>query len=113
MLCGCTAALLWPADGVAHTLNWVDVVHADGTYTVAFEVTLPRAPAKVKAVLGDYSMWPRLSAHITESRLLETLPSGMQRVAVTFRVCVLGGLLCRPLQQVKDVDRSPDGSTFV
>jgi hypothetical protein len=106
-------ALLWLANATAYSLETVEVEHNGDTYVIGFEVTLAANAIEVGKVLADYAMWPRLSDNITASQLLDTRPAGAQRIAVDFHACVLAGLICRSLRQLKDLEGLPDGRTFV
>ena len=106
-------ALLYAANAAAYSLEAVEVKHNGDTYIIGFEVTFAGSAAEVGKILADYAMWPRLSDSITASQLVDTRSGGVQRIAVTFHACVLAGLICRSLHQVKDLDRLPDGRTFM
>lgn len=113
---GCLAlvlALLQATGAAGYRVEAVEVEHNDATYVVGFEVTLTANALEVGKILADYAMWPRLSDSITEAQLVESLPAGGQRIAVTFHACVLAGLICRSLHQLKDLERLPDQRTFV
>ena len=106
-------ALLCAAKATAYSLEAVEVEHNGDTYVIGFEVTLAANVIEVGKILDDYAMWPRLSDNITTSQLADTRPGGAQRIAVTFHACVLAGLICRSLRQLKDLERLPDSRTFV
>ena len=108
------AALLCAANATAYSLEAVEVEHSGDTYVIGFEVTLEANAIEVGKVLADYAMWPRLSDNIMASQLVDTPPGGaQQRIAVTFHACVLAGLICRSLRELKDLETLPDGRTFV
>jgi len=107
------AALLCAANATAYSLEAVEVEHNGDTYVIGFAVTLEADAIEVGKVLADYAMWPRLSDNVMASQLVDTRPSGAQRIAVTFHACVLAGLICRSLRQLKDLEQLPDGRTFV
>lgn len=98
-----------PATAV--TIGKVDITHKKRTYDVTFDVLVAADPVKARRLLTDYSQWPHLSDTITESRLLETLPDGRQRVSVSFRSCVLT-IFCKTIRQVKDMETGPSRSTY-
>ena len=106
-------ALLYAASATGYSLEAVDVEHNGDTYVIGFEVTLAANAIGVGKALADYAMWPRLSDSITASQLIAARPDGAQRIAVTFHACVLAGLICRSLRQLKDLEHLPDGRTFV
>lgn len=106
-------ALLCAANATAYSIEAVEVEHSGDTYVIGFEVTLAANASEVSMVLADYAMWPSLSDNITASQLVDTRPDGAQRIAVTFHACVLAGLICRSLRELKDLERLPDGRTFV
>jgi hypothetical protein len=72
--------VLMPLPASAVTVHTLDIVHSQGNYRVNFDVVLAAAPAHVYAMLSDYRQWPHLDDTITESRLLQTLADGKQRV---------------------------------
>ncbi len=86
----------------------LEVTHDNGTYLVTFDVLLTAEAPRVRALLSDYTQWPRLSKKVKEAYLLKTFPDGRQRVNLGFRSCVL--IFCRSIRQVKDVAQRLDGS---
>lgn len=93
---------LMPLSASALTVHTLDIGHSEGRYRVNFDVVLAAAPAHVYAMLADYRQWPHLDDTITESRLLQTLADGKQRVHVIFHSCVL--VFCKDVDQTKDLD---------
>ena len=97
---------LMPLPASAFTVHTLDIHHSEGRYRVDFDVILAAAPGDVYALLADYRRWPQLDDTITESRLLQTLADGRQRVRVVFHSCVL--VFCKNVNQTKDLDRRRD-----
>ena len=93
---------LTPFSASALTVRTLDINHSPGRYRVNFDVVLTAAPLDVYAMLADYHQWPRLDDTMTESRLLQTLADGRQRVHVIFHSCVL--MFCKDVNQTKDLD---------
>lgn len=86
----------------------LEVTHDNGTYFVTFDVLLIAEAATVRAILGDYTQWPRLSDRVKEAYLLKTFADGRQRVNLGFRSCVL--IFCKTIRQVKDVENLSNGN---
>lgn len=101
---------LVPLSASAFTVQMLDIHHDEGRYRVNFDVVLDAAPADVYAMLADYRQWPHLDDTMTESRLLQTLADGKQRVHVIFHSCVL--VLCKDVSQTKDLDHRGDGKVL-
>jgi hypothetical protein len=91
-----------PLSVSAFTVHALNISHSEGRYRVNFDVVLAAAPTHVYAMLADYRKWPHLDDTITESRLLQTLADGTQRVRVIFHSCVL--VFCKNVTQTKDLD---------
>ena len=85
----------------------LEVTHDNGTYLVTFDVLLTAEAPRVRALLSDYTQWPRLSKKVKEAYLLRTFADGRQRVNLGFRACVL--IFCKTIRQVKDVAQRPNG----
>ncbi len=100
-------ALLVPVSVKALEIRVLEITRNGDLYRVNFEVVIPVPPAGVQALLRDYRQWPKLSATMTESRLLETLPDGRQRVRVVFRSCFF--LFCKDINQTKELDNHQEG----
>ena len=86
----------------------LEVTHDNGTYLVTFDVLLTAEAPRVRALLSDYTQWPRLSKKVKEAYLLKTFPDGRQRVNLRFRSCVL--IFCKTIRQVKDVENLSNGN---
>jgi hypothetical protein len=91
----------------------VDITRTGDAYSVAFEVIVAANAADVRRLLTNYQQWPRLSDNVTEARLVAGASTGVQRISVTLRSCVIIGLFCKLLQQVKDLEALPDGTGYV
>ena len=102
-----TVALLVVRPVAAATVRHLEVGHDQGTYVVTFDVLLTAEAPRVRALLSDYTQWPRLSEKVKEAYLLKTFPDGRQRVNLGFRACML--IFCRSIRQVKDVAQRPNG----
>jgi len=101
---------LGPLSASALTVQTLDIHQNEGRYRVNFDVVLDAAPAHVYAMLADYRQWPHLDDTMTESRLLQTLADGKQRVHVIFHSCVL--VFCRDVSQTKDLDHRGNGKVL-
>ena len=102
-----TVALLVVRPVAAATVRHLEVRHDQGTYVVTFDVLLTAEAPRVRALLSDYTQWPRLSKKVKEAYLLRTFADGRQRVNLGFRACVL--IFCKTIRQVKDVAQRPNG----
>jgi hypothetical protein len=96
----------------AMSVEAVDIARTGDAYSVTFEVVIAASAADVRRMLTDYREWPRLSDSITQSRLVDTDSTGVQRISVTLRSCLLVGLFCKTIRQVKDLETLPDGSGY-
>jgi Polyketide cyclase / dehydrase and lipid transport len=109
--------LLGAGAASAMSVESVDITRTGDAYSVAFEVIVAAKAADVHRMLTDYQQWPRLSDNVTEARLVPGAATGAQRISVTLRSCLVSGLFCKVLQQVKDLEALPDGmgyaTTFV
>jgi Polyketide cyclase / dehydrase and lipid transport len=105
--------MLGSVNAKAVTVEALDITHEGNSYSVAFAVAVAADPVEVSKTLADYALWPKLSNIIIESRRLDVLPSGIERIGVTFHTCLFGAVFCRTIRQVKDLDRLPDGRSFV
>jgi hypothetical protein len=104
-------ALLAAHAAAAPSVERLEVQHEDGIYSVEFDVLIPVSVAGARAVLPDYRRWQNLSASITDSRLVDTLADGRQRVSVSLRSCVVF-IFCRTVRQVKDMDTGAGRASF-
>ena len=91
----------------------VDIARDGDAYSVAFDVIVAANAADVRRMLIDYREWPRLSDSVTESRLVAAPSGGVQRISVTLRSCVVIGLFCKVIRQVKDLESLADGAGYV
>jgi hypothetical protein len=91
----------------AATLVQTDVAHDHSRYTITFEVLLDADHATVARLLGDYARLNRLSPTVIDSRILGQSRAGQPRVHVIVRACAL--FLCKTVNKVTDIARSPDG----
>lgn len=85
-----------------------EVLHAQGRYTVSFDVRLAAAPERLKHFLTDYDNYSTYFEAVKESRVLGRTADGALRVQLRLRSCVL--FFCRSITLVKDVTQLPDGS---
>lgn len=106
-------ATLGASNATAFTVESMEIDHTGDTYAVAFEVTVAADSVKARNILTNYAKWPSLSDNIIESRLVDVLPSGTERISVTFRSCIIASLFCKVIRQVKDLDRLPDGNSYI
>ena len=93
----------------AMSVESADIARAGDAYSIAFEVIVAANAADVRRILTNYQEWPRLSESITDSRLVDTDAAGVQRISVGLRSCLVAGLFCKSIRQVKDVETLPDG----
>ena len=103
------AAMFGVAPLAAHgyLIETLDVHRDGGRYQVRFTVHLRADVRAVRALVFDYSQWPRIAENLTESRLLAILPDGAMRVRVVFRTCVL--FICKNILHVKDIRQIAEG----
>ena len=78
----------------------------DGVYRVSFEAVLAAPPAKVAAVLQDYSAYPSLDVRVRSSERLASEPGGAILVRTLIHACE--GLFCRTVKRVERVEAGPD-----
>ena len=102
--------LLAPASA-AGTIELLETTHADGRYTVTFEVVLNADRDKVWQIMTDYEHLPRVSKIITESRVLKSQDANRHRVGVTLEACVL--IFCKTVKRLVDIDARPQTEIFV
>lgn len=89
----------------------MEISHDGDTYLVSFDVLITADAAKARALLGDYTQWPRLSDVVTGARLVSALPDGRQRVSLDVRSCVLK-VFCKSIRQVKDMAVDPGATSY-
>ena len=97
----------------AVSVESVDIARTGDAYSVAFEVIVAANAADVRRMLINYHEWPRLSDNVTEARLVPAASTGVQRISVTLRSCIIVGLFCKVMRQVKDLEALADGSGYV
>ena len=105
--------LLGAGAASAVSVESVDIARSSDAYSVAFEVIVTANAADVRRMLTDYQQWPRLSDNVTEVSLVAGAATGVQRISVSLRSCVISGLFCKVLRQVKDLEALPDGTGYV
>lgn len=106
-------ALCGVASALAFTVESLSVRHDENNYSITFAVALAADSREVRKLLADYAMWPKLSSIITDSQRIDVLPSGMERIGITFRTCLVGQILCKTIRQVKDLEHVPGAQAFV
>jgi hypothetical protein len=102
---------LWAPAGVAGTIERLETAHANGRYTVSFEVVLDANRDKVWQIMTDYERLPRVSKIITESRILKRTDANRHRVGVTLEACVL--IFCKTVKRVVDIEARPQTEIVV
>jgi hypothetical protein len=96
---------LWAPVAVAGTIELLETTHANGRYTVSFEVVLDAVRDRVWPIMTDYERLPRVSKIITESRILKQTDANHHRVGVTLEACVL--IFCKTIKRVVDIEARP------
>jgi hypothetical protein len=96
---------LWAPAAVTGTIERLETTHANGRYTVSFEVVLDAPRDKVWQIMTDYERLPRVSKIITESRILKQVDANHHRVGVTIEACVL--IFCKTVKRVVDIEARP------
>ena len=93
---------LWAPASAAGTIELLETTHADGRYTVTFEVVLDANRDKVWQIMTDYEHLPRVSKIITESRIVKQLDANRHRVGVTLEACVL--IFSKTVKRMVDIE---------
>jgi hypothetical protein len=98
----------------ANAVNVVtlDIENSGDSYSVVFDVIVAADAEKARDILANYVNWPRLSDTIIESQLIQSYSSGVVRIGLTFRACVVASLFCKVIRQVKDFESLNDGYVF-
>jgi hypothetical protein len=96
---------LWAPAAMAGTIEQLETTHANGRYTVSFEVVLDAPRDRVWQIMTDYERLPRVSKIITESRILKQADANHHRVGVTLEACVL--IFCKTVKRVVDIEARP------
>ena len=102
---------LWAPASAAGTIELLETTHADGRYTVTFEVVLDANRDKVWQIMTDYEHLPRVSKIITESRVVKQLDANRHRVGVTLEACVL--IFCKTVKRMVDIEARPQTEILV
>ena len=98
--------IIAPLTASAFEILDVRARHAHDRYDLAFDVWVDADPAAARRLLTDYERLDRLSATVTDSRVLAR-NAHRTRVAITLRACVLW--MCRTIKEVEDVHAIGDG----
>ncbi|BAV32507.1 hypothetical protein SCL_0184 [Sulfuricaulis limicola] len=96
---------LWVPVAMAGAIERLETTHANGRYTVSFEVLLDAPRDKVWQIMTDYERLPRVSKIITESRILKQTDANHHRVGVTLEACVL--IFCKTVKRMVDIEARP------
>jgi hypothetical protein len=102
---------LWAPAAVAGTIERLETTHANGRYTVSFEVVLDAPRDRVWQIMTDYERLPRVSKIIVESRILKQENAHRHRVGVTLEACVL--IFCKTVKRVVDIEARPQTEIVV
>jgi hypothetical protein len=102
---------LWAPAAVAGTIERLETTHANGRYTVSFEVVLDAPRDRVWQIMTDYERLPRVSKIIVESRILKQESAHRHRVGVTLEACVL--IFCKTVKRVVDIEARPQTEIVV
>ncbi len=107
--CLLAAAAAWAGMPAAHgaEVRALEVAHADGRYTVRFDVRLAAPPDRLKRYLTDYANYTSYFESIKESTVLAREPNGAARVRLRLRSCVL--FFCKTVTTVKNIAERADG----
>lgn len=85
----------------------LEVAHAQGRYTVHFDVRLAAPRARLERYLTDYGKYDEYFESITESKVLTGSPGGLQRIRLRAYGCIL--FFCRTVTMVKDIAEQEPG----
>lgn len=102
---------LWIPASAAGTIELLETTHADGRYTVSFEVVLDADRAKVWQIMTDYEHLPRVSKIITESRVVKQQDANRHLVGVALEACVL--IFCKTVKRMVDIEARPQTEILV
>ncbi|MFQ6022527.1 MAG: SRPBCC family protein [Acidiferrobacterales bacterium] len=103
--------LLAPTQVPAVEVRNVQVTQKQRGFIVSFNILLFMEPVWARKILTDYTQWPDLIDPLRETRVLDYLPDGGQRIWLSFEACVL--LFCKTIRQVKDVEQRANGDILV
>ena len=92
-------------------IEFLETGHADGRYTVSFEVVLDADRDKVWQIMTDYEHLPRVSKIIVKSRVLKQHDANRHRVGVTLEACVL--IFCKTVKRMVDIEARPPTEILV
>ena len=99
--------LLAPAPVRAATVVTAEVLHAQGRYTIYFEVLIQADRDRARALMADYRSWPRLSRSLRSSELLARTQDGTEVVRTVYRPCIL--FICKTVVHVRRIRQEAGG----
>jgi hypothetical protein len=102
------AACLYLVIAAAGEVLTTEVTHADGRYTVRFDVRLAAPPERLKHRLTDYANYKTYFESFPESEILGLTPNGALRVHLKLHSCVL--FFCRTVAITKEIIEHADGT---
>jgi hypothetical protein len=82
-----------------------DATFSDGAFRVTFEGVLDAPPARIEAVLLDYSRYRLIDPRVRRAELLAREADGALRVRTLIDACA--GIFCRTVQRVERVEHRP------
>ena len=102
------AATLYLVTAFAGEVLTTEVTHADGRYTVRFDMRLAAPPERLKYRLTDYANYKTYFESFPESEILGLAPDGALRVHLKLHSCVL--FFCRTVAITKEIVEHADGT---
>jgi hypothetical protein len=92
----------------ATDIRTLKVDEHQGRYTVALDALLDAPYEQVYAIVVNPARWPRLSGIVTAADVLDELPDGRRKVAVTFEDCIL--IFCQTVRKKEVLQTTADGN---
>ncbi len=92
---------------VAGEIKSLNVVHADGRYTVDMDVIVHAPMSSVRHVMTDYDNLKTVNPIIIESKRLSSRDQHHHRIQIVTRGCVL--FFCITMSRTQDIEERADG----